>query len=354
MRRVIFSLIICIMMVVLCSCSKSASESTAEKEKPIPEFTALTEVVDGQKDIYLITKVVDSNYWDIVEEGAKAAGEKYGCNIYFSGTNNEMDWKNQIILLDKAVNAGADAIVFAPDDSISLAPKLEDIYSKKIPIVLVDTIVNTDSFDICYMTDNLEAGNKAAEEMLNRLEAQGVDKDEKIKIGILVGTAQSQTINERLAGFYQYWTDNAPENWEIISDILNCNGDMDLGKQLVDDLLKRGSDLRGLFATNNGPTKVLAKSVVEKGAKDIVVVGFDYSDEIKTMIESPDYHASTILQRQFYMSYKGVKTALDLLDGAKLDVKYENTGVIKVNHENINDSDVQAIIEGKNEEENQK
>lgn len=345
MKKLKIVIILCIMLLPFCSCSKSEDQSKVEQEKTIPEFTPITEIVEGRRDIYLITKVLDSNYWDTVVKGAKDAGEDLNCNVYFSGTYNEMDWQNQEILLDKCVSQGADAIILAPDDSIELSSKIEEIYAKNIPIILVDTAANTNSYDICYMTDNLLAGNKAAEEMLNQFYKSGLSENDDASVGILVGSSTSQTINERLAGFYQYWTNNAPEKWKIISDIKNCNGDITLGGEYVKNLLNENESIRGLFATNNGPTKALAQAVVDNHAENVIIVGFDYSDEIKSLIESSKFHASTILQKQYNMSYKGVQTALELLDGSTIDVRFEDTGVVIVNHDNYTDPDVQSVIE---------
>ncbi|MBO4592521.1 MAG: substrate-binding domain-containing protein [Eubacterium sp.] len=345
MKKTYLAVLLIFLLLMVCSCAKKEEQKSEEQEQQIPEFTPLNEVVEGQKDIYLITKVLDSNYWDVVVKGAKEAGEEFGCNVYFSGTYNEMDWSSQEMLLDKCVSRGADAIILAPDDSIELAPKIEDIHSQNIPIILIDTAANTDGYDICYMTDNLLAGNKAAEEMLNQFHSLGFSESEEITIGILVGSSTSQTINERLAGFYQYWIQNAPETWSIISDIQNSNGDNQLGGELIASLLDDYPNLRGLFATNNGPTKAIAKVVTDQKRQDVVLVGFDYSDEIKNLIESPDYRASTILQRQYFMSYNGVQSALELIKGFEMDVKFEDTGVVTVNHSNLLDPDVQSVIE---------
>lgn len=76
-----------------------------------------------------------------------------------------------------------------------------------------------------------------------------------------------------------------------------------------------------------------------------MVVGYDYSDEIKSLIESSDYKASTILQRQYYMSYEGVESALQLIDGAEIETKFTDTGVVVVNRDNLNDPKVQEVLE---------
>ena len=321
-KSVLIHVFAMLLLFSLCSCSKDNPQNNTQEEQTVPDFEPLTDIVEGRDDIYLIIKVLNSNYWDTIVKGAKDAGEKFNCNVYYSGTYKETDWKNQEMLLDKCVSLGADAIILSPDDSIGLSAKIEEIHSKNIPIVLVDTAANTDGYDVCYMTDNLYAGNIAADEMLNQLYKAGFSENEELSVGILVGQSSSQTINERLAGFYQ-----------------------SLGDKYVNSLIAENENLHGLYATNNGPTKVIAKSVLANNSKDIVVVGFDYSDEIRQLIETPEYHASTILQRQYQMSYNGVETALKLINGYKNDVKFEDTGVVIVNIDNLEDPEVKSVID---------
>ena len=120
MKKKFLLILICLMLAVLCACAQSDDEKSEEPKKEIPEFTPVTEVVEGRKDIYLITKVLDSNYWDVVVKGAAEAGEEFGCNVYYSGTYNEMDWQNQVMLLDKAVEQGADAVILAQNPERTL------------------------------------------------------------------------------------------------------------------------------------------------------------------------------------------------------------------------------------------
>ena len=103
-------------------------------------------------------------------------------------------------------------------------------------------------------------------------------------------------------------------------------------------------DLRGVFGTNNTSTIGFAKVIKEQGRKDIAVVGFDYSDEIAELINDDEYMASTILQRQYYMSYTGVETAMKLINGEKAPVKFADTGVVAVNRDTIDQEEVQEAL----------
>ncbi len=341
MKRIVAMMMSIILCLSLSGCLGGGIDEQASKQPP--GFEPLNEIANGREDIYLIVKNLDSSYWKVMIDGAKDGGNAFGCNIYVSGTYVETDWEGQERLIDAAVEAGADAILLAPDDSVALSEKIDETYNKGIPIVLLDTMANTDSYDICYMTDNLMAGEQAAEEMIAQLRKSGVADSDSIQVGLQLGAAESQTISERLAGFFKYWSSNAPKSWEIIPDIKCNDGILEKAVECAEEMLDY-PNLRGVFGTNNSSTKGFAQVVREHERKDIVVVGFDYSDEIAALIADSEYKAATILQKQYYMSYTGIETALKLIDGETIPVKFADMGVIVVNSDTINQAEVQEAL----------
>lgn len=342
MKRIAAILMSAILCLFLCGCAKNTSEE--QSIKPAPDFVPLNEIVEGRKDIYLIVKIFEnSSYWQVIIDGAKDGGDDFGCNVYYSGSYVETDWESQEKLLDDAVTAGADAILLAPNDSVLLSGKMDEIYNKGIPIVLVDTITNTDSYDVCYMTDNLMAGQNAAEEMISLLRKNGTSDSDSIQVGIQVGATSSLTIIERLSGFFQYWSKNAPTSWEIIPDIKCNEGSVDKAVECAEELLEY-PNLKGVFGTNNGSTVGFARVVKEQERKDIALVGFDYSEEIAELIDNDKYIVSTILQRQYNMGYKGVESALELTCGQEMSVKFVDMGVVVVNKDTIDQAEVQEAL----------
>ncbi len=334
---------ICAAVTALTACSSAKPEEPVQIRQA-PPFQALNLTVEGRHNVYLIVKNLDSSYWQVIIQGAKDAGDLQDTNIFYSGSYVETDWQGQARLIQEAVDAGADALLIAPDDSVMLSEKIAEVYDMGIPTVLIDTTANTDKYDICFMTDNLMAGQIAAQEMLDRLEALGTAETEEISIGIEIGAASSQTINERLAGFIMYWTNNAPDSWEIISDIKCNEGVMETAQPLAQELIDDYPNLRGVFGTNNGSTVGLAAAIMENHRTDIAVVGFDYSDGIAELINSDEYCAATLLQQQYLMTALGVEAANKLIDGGTVGQKFIDTGVIAVNHDNINSSEVQEVL----------
>ena len=342
MKRIAALFIGFVLCLSLVGCKKSAN--VEQEVRPAPEFAPLTEIVEGRKNVYLIVKIIEnSSYWDVIIDGARNGGNDFDCNVYYSGSYVETDWESHERLLNEAAAAGADAVILAPDDSVNLSEKIDELYDRGIPIVLIDTIANTDSYDVCYMTDNLMAGQKAAEEMISLLRKEGTSDSESLKVGIQVGSTSSLTIIERLAGFFQYWSKNAPTSWEVIPDIKCNEGSVDKAVKCTEELLEY-PDLKGVFGPNNGSTVGLARVIAERELKDIAVVGFDYSEEIAALIDDGGYTVSTILQKQYDMGYTGVKSALALTAGEKMPEKFSDTGIVVVNKDTIDRDEVREAL----------
>lgn len=326
---------------VFSGCKKS--ENTID-DREIPVFTAANETIEGRKNIYLVVKNVDSSYWQVIMDAVRDSGNDHDCNIFTSGTHSEMDWDIQEQLIDDAVSSGADMIVFSPNDSVKLSRKVSEVYNSGIPIVLIDTVVNTEDYSICYMTDNLKAGQDAAQEMLERFRAAGVSEDEEAFVAIQVGSFSSQTISERVAGFCQYWKKNAPAKWGIIDEVKCNEGSVDRAVTCAEEFLDKYADIKGVFGSNNGSTVGFARAIKERGRTDVAIVGFDYSDEMRDLISDESYNAATMLQRQYYMGYKAVETALDIANGEEMTVKFVDTGIAVVNRDTINDPEIREIL----------
>lgn len=334
-----------------CGSSSTSTETTQAAAEAATEAAAAEETkaaeasTDGEKTIYVIVKVLGNQYWSVLQAGAEQAGKDLGCNVVVVGTALESDIEGQLTLLQNAVSAQADGIVIAPLDSISLDAPITQAYESGIPVVLVDTIIKSDNYSAALMTNNVEAGKTAAEEMLNRLKARGIAETETAQIAIQIGSTGSQTITDRVNGFKEYWAANAPEAWTILDDDIKVNdGDISKAVGFCQDFLTTYPDIKGMFGPNNGSTVGFVTGLTESKRTDVTMIGFDFSAEIETMIRSGEYDVASVVQRQYFMGYDGVKTALELSNGGSVSEKTVDTGVILVDSENVDDAEVQEII----------
>ena len=329
-------------MSLLTGCTSASTSVTTAKDSAAEGSSAENA---GEKTIYVIVKVLGNQYWSVLQAGAEQAGKDLGCNVVVVGTALESDIEGQLTLLQNAVSAQADGIVIAPLDSVSLDAPITEAYNSGTPVVLVDTLIKSDNYSAALMTNNVSAGASAAEEMLNRLRASGLGENETAQIAIQIGSTGSQTITDRVNGFKEYWAKNAPEAWTILSDDIKVNdGDISKAVGFCQDFLTTYPDIKGMFGPNNGSTVGFVTGLTEANRSDITMVGFDFSSEIETMIRSGEYDVASVVQRQYYMGYDGVKTALELANGGSVSEKTVDTGVIVVDGENVDEPEVQEII----------
>ena len=300
----------------------------------------------SQKTVYFLTKILGNQYWSVVEQGAKDAAEELGIKLVVTGLANEAEIEKQVQQLQDAVSAKADAIVIGPTDSTALANPVSDAFKSGTPIVIVDTMINTEDYNVAYMTNNVEAGKMAAKEMIERLKKAGVKEDEKAQVAIQIGSSGSQTIIDRLKGFNEYWDANAPESWEVLNNDVKVNdGDISKAVGFTQDFLTTYPDLKGVFGPNNGSTVGFVIGLKESNRKDLAMVGFDFSEEIEEMIRGGEFEVVTIVQKQYLMGYEGVKAGIELSEGKTPSEKMIDTGVMVVDKDNIDSDEVKQIID---------
>lgn len=93
-------------------------------------------------------------YWQKVIHGVTEAAEQIDAAVYLGGIDNETDVSGQISLIEKAEQQGADGILLTPANSNTLVKSCQKIKNQNISLVLIDSSINSDAYDTCYMTGN--------------------------------------------------------------------------------------------------------------------------------------------------------------------------------------------------------
>ena len=301
-------------------------------ESAVVDYTCIANQGSREK-IYVILKNYHGDYWKKVIQGVTEAAEQIEEAVYLGGIDNETDVSGQISLIEKAQQQGADGILLAPANSNALVESCQEIKNQNISLVLIDSSINSDAYDTCYMTGNMEAGQIAAREMLSMLSEQGNTDQDPLEVGILLSSDSSQAMVNRVSGFLEYWAKYAPEKWTINQDIRLNGGDMENAQADVSELLRNNRQIKGLYGCNNTSTKGIAAVLMRAARKDIVMAGFDLAEETASLIRNPDYHGITLLQKQEQMAYKGMLSLDQQIRGEKPEQKYIDTGVLLVDRD---------------------
>lgn len=298
------------------------------------DFQAVTEIKQGQKNIYAVVKAMNGPYWKEIIRGMKEAGEAAHANVYVGGVQKDGDWEVQRDMVHSLENKTVDGVVLGVADSMRMSESAKELRMKKIPVVLVDTALNTQDYDAAYMTNNLAAGVQTAKKMVEMLKAKGVSENDKITVVMHVSNLASRTISERLDSTIANWYNVAPSNWKIDTKYLVNYGDEDTAEKLVYDSLKDIPDLKGIIACNSMSTTETVHALMKLGRKDIAVMGFDMSDITKEGLVDESFPLATVKQNQYKMGYEAVKTAVEAAGGKTVAAKDVDTGITIVDHSN--------------------
>lgn len=285
---------------------------------------------ESEKKIYVILKNYHGDYWKKVIEGVSKAAKEMNVAVYLGGIDNETDVSGQIALVEEATKKGAAGILLAPANSTALVDSCQSARVNKIPVVLIDSSINSTEFDACYMTDNLEAGQMAAKEMLTMLKEAGNSSLEPLEVGILLSADTSQAMVNRVSGFLEYWTNYAPARWVVAKDIFLNGGDVGKAQRDASKLLKQHEKMKGIYGCNNTSTVGITNTLLKEKRMDVVMVGFDMAEETKEIIKNSDYRAVSVLQKQDQMGYLGMKSLDTFINGKKSEQKYFDTGIIMI------------------------
>ena len=152
------------------------------------------------------------NFWLSVKAGAEKAGSENGVDIIWKGPSLETDIAGQISIIEDYINKKVDAIVLAACDATGLVSTIKKAQAAGIPVITIDSGVNSDIPVSFVATDNMAAAAKAADVLAELLGSEG----EVACIPFVPGAATSIM---REDGFKKVWKTTRDSIW-LRSNIL--------------------------------------------------------------------------------------------------------------------------------------
>lgn len=288
---------------------------------------------DDRLSFAVIPKGLTHQFWLTVKKGAETAGKEFGIDIIWIGPKEETDVIPQINIVEDMIGRGVDAIVMAACDQDALIDVIERAQGKGIPVVTIDSGVNSDVPVSFVATDNVAGAEAAARELAKLIGEAG-------PVGLIPFVKGAATSELREEGFKKGIAEFPNIN---IADIQHCQSDVNKAMNVTEDMLTAHPDMKGLFATNEPAAIGAVQSVEAAGrAGEFKIVAFDASPDEITALERGTIHA-LIVQNPFNMGYLGVKSAYDHLQGSPVEKRID-TGVEVITKENLNDPEIQKLL----------
>jgi ribose transport system substrate-binding protein len=124
--------------------------------------------------VMVIPKGTSHEFWKTIHAGAlKAADELGNVEVIWQGPVKEDERTDQINLVKSAAASGVDGIVLAPLDAKALVEPVEQAIARGIPVVIIDSGLESSKPAAFVMTDNYHGGVLGAERLAERLKGEG-------------------------------------------------------------------------------------------------------------------------------------------------------------------------------------
>jgi len=325
-RRFLFVLAVISLFVSVTSCGKSSNDGDDSPG------------ASGQRTIAVIPKATTFTFWKAVHAGAAAAADEHDdLQIVWTGPTNEGDRRQQIDVVQNFISRGVDAIVLAPLDAVALARPVEQAVARGIPVVVIDSALDSQAQSSFVATDNTAGGRMAAQRLAEVMNDQG----DVIVLRYQEGSASN---DQREDGFLAELQENHP-NINVLSSNQYAGTTKDSAMQVSQNLLNRfGDQVDGIFCPNEPVAFGMLRALeTAKLAGKVKFVAFDAGESLIEAMQDGSIHG-LVAQDPYGMGYEGVQTAVAVLDGQTVEPRIP-TRVVVITPENLDTPEIQSLIQ---------
>lgn len=292
--------------------------------------------------IAVIPKGTTHEFWKSIHAGARKAEMEFkaaGVNVQviWKGPLKEDDRELQIQVVENFIAQRVNGIVIAPLDKRGLAAPLETAVKGKIPVVVIDSGVESKAPSSFIATDNREGGRIAARELGKLLGGKG----NVIMLRLQVGSASTE---EREEGFLEVMKKDFPAI-KLLSTDQHAGPTRDTAKRVSENLLTRfGRQVNGIFACNESGAAGMLLALRDAGLAGgkVKFVGFDSGETLNAALLAGDIQG-LVVQNPMRMGYLGVKSMVAILRGEKVEARVD-TGVGFVTKANFHSPEMADIV----------
>jgi len=275
-------------------------------------------------DITVVTKALDSEWWQRVKAGAENAAKAHpGVRVAVLAPEREVNIDQQVAILEDQITNRVAAMAVAPTGAAELIPVLDRAKAAGIPVVIFDTDINWPSKLAYVGSDNRKAGRMAGEFIAKILGGKG-------QVAMIRGILGVMTHEDRVAGF-QEGIRGAP-GIECVA-VQPANSERALAMSVMENFLTRYPNLRAVFAGNDQMALGAVEAVAARNLTGkIAVVGIDATYEAVRAVEAGRL-AGDIAMYPEGLGRSAVETALKVARGEAIE-KRVDVGETLVTKEN--------------------
>ena len=251
----------------------------------------------------LVVSTLNNPFFVSLKEGAEKKAQELGYTLMVLDSQN--DSSREMTNIEDLTVKGVKLILLNPADSDAAGNAVRIANRAEIPVITLDRGANGGTVASHIASDNTAGGEMAGKFIVEQLKGAG-------KVLQLEGVAGTSAARERGAGFNKAMLNSGLEV------VASQPADFDRTKALhvTENLLQANPDVKAIFAQND-EMALGAITAVKSAQKDVLVVGFDGTDEGIASVKQSAL-AATVAQQASMIGATGVEVADKVLKGQQI------------------------------------
>ncbi|WED24521.1 ribose ABC transporter substrate-binding protein RbsB [Vibrio sp. JC009] len=258
----------------------------------------------AQDTLAVVVSTLNNPFFVSMKDGAEKKAQELGYKLIVLDSQN--DPSKELSNVEDLTVRGVKAILINPTDSDAVSNAIRMVNRTKIPVLTLDRGATRGDVAAHIASDNVVGG-----ELAGNFIAEVVGKDAKVIQ--LEGIAGTSAARERGEGFM-----NAVKgtNMQVLAS-QPADFDRTKGLNVMENLLAANPDVQAVFAQND-EMALGALRAVQASGKDVVIVGFDGTDDGVAAVNRGQM-AATVAQQPELIGALGIETADKVLKGEKVE-----------------------------------
>jgi erythritol transport system substrate-binding protein len=255
--------------------------------------------------IAIITPSHDNPFFKAEAVGAEAKAKALGYEALVMVHDDDASKQSQLI--DTAIGRGVKAIILdnaGADASVAAVQKAKDA---GIPAFLIDREINASGVAVAQIvSNNYQGAQLGAEEFVKLMGEKGNYVE-------LVGKESDTNAGIRSKGYHDV-IDDYPDLKMVAQQSANWSQTEAYSK--METILQANPDIKGVISGNDTMAMGAIAALQAAGKKDVIVVGFDGSNDVRDSIKSGGIKA-TVLQPAYAQAQMAVVQADEFIKSGK-------------------------------------
>lgn len=247
----------------------------------------------GEK-IGLVVSTQNNPFFVTLKEGAVQKANELGYELIVLDSQN--DPSKELGNVEDLLVKGVDVLLINPTDSDAVVSSVRAANRSKIPVVTLDRAANGGKVVSHVASDNVLGGEVAGNYIVEKLGGKG-------KVVELEGIPGTTAARDRGEGFNKAIAGKLDVVAKQAADF-----DRTKGLTVMENILQAQPEINAVFAHNDEMALGALKAIESSGRKNIIVVGFDATDDAVAAVKDGKLSA-TVAQKPAEIGAIGIEVA---------------------------------------------